>query len=197
MTAPQPLLPSPPPPSPELSALRKQNALLQRQIADLTKQVAALKLQHQKPEGPPSATPVVEPADPKLNSPATPTPCTYPAPPITAPAAPAAQGLPQNLSPIDQTLPLEDRISRLESAVLSHMSAINVEYIVAEVVQAVQAWALTQFRTKSTRSRSVSTGSSSAPRRRKVAGSSSPALNPASVPLPASQGQGQGMEDDP
>ncbi|KAH6933828.1 hypothetical protein HPB50_018402 [Hyalomma asiaticum] len=36
MTAPQPLLPSPPPPSPELSALRKQNALLQRQIAALT-----------------------------------------------------------------------------------------------------------------------------------------------------------------
>ncbi|KAH6940726.1 hypothetical protein HPB50_005643 [Hyalomma asiaticum] len=197
MTAPQPLLPSPPPPSPELSALRKQNALLQRQIAALTKQVAALQLQQQKPEGPPSAAPLVEPAVPKLNSRATPNPCTtYPAPPTTAPAAPAAQGSPPNLSPIDQTLPLEDRISRLESAVLSHMSAINVEYIVAEVVQAVQAWALTQFRTKSTRSRSASTGSSSAPRRRKVAGSSSPALNPASIPLPAPQGQGQGMEDD-
>ncbi|KAH7985480.1 hypothetical protein HPB49_026395 [Dermacentor silvarum] len=36
-----------------------------------------------------------------------------------------------------------------------------------------------------------------APRRRKVAGSSSPAINPASIPLPAPQGQGQGMEDDP
>ncbi|KAH6928235.1 hypothetical protein HPB50_012892 [Hyalomma asiaticum] len=198
MTAPQPLLPSPPPPSPELSALRKQNALLQRQIAALTKQVAALQLQQQKPEGPPSAAALVEPAAPKLNSSATPNPCTtYPAPPTTAPAAPAAQGSPQNLSPIDQTLLLEDRISRLESAVLSHMSAINVEYIVAEVVQAAQAWALTQFRTKSTRSRSASTGSSSAPRRRKVAGSSSPDLNPASIPLPAPQGQGQGMEDDP
>ncbi|KAH6936564.1 hypothetical protein HPB50_019174 [Hyalomma asiaticum] len=190
--------PATPPPATAVHYPPLVTASPQRQIAALTKQVAALQLQQQKPEGPPSVAPLVEPAVPKLNSPATPNPCTtYPAPPTTAPAAPAAQGSPPNLSPIDQTLPLEDRISRLESAVLSHMSAINVEYIVAEVVQAVQAWALTQFRTKSTRSRSASTGSSSAPRRRKVAGSSSPALNPASIPLPAPQGQGQGMEDDP
>ncbi|KAH6925635.1 hypothetical protein HPB50_008083 [Hyalomma asiaticum] len=106
----------------ELSALRKQNALLQRQIAALTKQVAALQLQQQKPEGPRSATPLVEPAAPELNSPATPNQfTTYPAPPTTAPAAPAVQASPQNHFPIDQTLPLEDRISRLESAVLRHV----------------------------------------------------------------------------
>ncbi|KAH7953882.1 hypothetical protein HPB49_013364 [Dermacentor silvarum] len=130
---------------------------------------------------------------------ATPTPRTPPAPPAssTAPAAQSVTGAPQSPLSIDHTLPLEDRITRLENVVLYQISTINVQYIVAEVVQAVQAWALTQFRTRSSRSRSASTSSSSAPRRRNVAGSSSPALNPASIPLPAPQGQGQGMEDDP
>lgn len=198
ITAPQPLPPSPPP-SPELSALRKQNALLQRQIAALTKQVATFQLQQQKPAGPPTAAPVVKPVDPQPSPRATPTPRTPPAPPAssTAPAAQSVTGAPQSPLSIDHTLPLEDRITRLENVVLYQISTINVQYIVAEVVQAVQAWALTQFRTRSSRSRSASTSSSSAPRRRKVAGSSSPALNPASIPLPAPQGQGQGMEDDP
>ncbi|KAH7933375.1 hypothetical protein HPB49_012037 [Dermacentor silvarum] len=197
ITAPQPLPPSPPP-SPELSALRKQNALLQRQIAALTKQVATFQLQQQKPAGPPTAAPV-KPVDHQPSPHATPTPRTPPAPPAssTAPAAQSVTGAPQSPLSIDHALPLEDRITRLENVVLYQISTINVQYIVAEVVQAVQAWALTQFRTRSSRSRSASTSSSSAPRRRKVAGSSSPALNPASIPLPAPQGQGQGMEDDP
>ncbi|KAH7949140.1 hypothetical protein HPB49_005566 [Dermacentor silvarum] len=165
ITAPQPLPPSAPP-SLELSALRKQNALLQRQIAALTKQ---------------------------------PSRYAHPAPPAssTAPAAQPVTGAPQSPLSIDHTLPLEDRITRLENVVLYQISTINVQYIVAEVVQAVQAWALTQFGTRSSRSRSASTSSSSAPRRCKVAGSSSPAINPASIPLPAPQGQGQGIEDDP
>ncbi|KAH7966094.1 hypothetical protein HPB49_013804 [Dermacentor silvarum] len=194
ITAPQPLPPSPPP-SPELSALRKQNALLQRQIAALTKQVATFQLQQQKPAGPPTAAPVVKPVDNQPSPRATPTPRTPPAPPAssTAPAAQSVTGAPQSPLSIDHTLPLEDRITRLENVVLYQISTINVQYIVAEVVQAVQAWALTKFRTRSSRSRSASTSSSSAPRRRKVAGSSSPALNPASTPLPAPQG----MEDDP
>ncbi|KAH7977761.1 hypothetical protein HPB49_003494 [Dermacentor silvarum] len=197
ITAPPPLPPSPPP-SPELSALRKQNALLQRQIAALNKQVATFQLQQQKPAGPPTAAPV-KPVDHQPSPRATPTPRTPPAPPAssTAPAAQSVTGAPQSPLSIDHTLPLEDRITRLENVVLYQISTINVQYIVAEVVQAVQAWALTQFRTRSSRSRSASTSSSSAPRRRKVAGSSSPALNPASIPLPAPQGQGQGMEDDP
>ncbi|KAH7951946.1 hypothetical protein HPB52_015626 [Rhipicephalus sanguineus] len=150
-----------------------------------TQQVAALELQQQKPAGPPTATPSVEPAALILSPPATPNACTHFATPITAPTAPPNQRAPQKLPPTDLTLPLDDRISRLENAVLCHMSTINVQHIVAEVVQAVQAWALTQFHTKSTCSHSASTGSSSAPRRRKVAGSSSPALNQASVSLPA------------
>ncbi|KAH7934002.1 hypothetical protein HPB49_020202 [Dermacentor silvarum] len=133
-----------------------------------------------------------------LNQPsprATPTPRTPPAPPAssTAPAAQSVTGAPQSPLSIDYTLPLEDRITRLENVVLYQISTINVQYIVPEVVQAVQAWALTHFRTRSSRSRSASTSSSSAPRRRKVAGSSSPALNPASIPFPTPQG----MEDDP
>ncbi|KAH7933765.1 hypothetical protein HPB49_016966 [Dermacentor silvarum] len=72
-------------------------------------------------------------------------------------------------------------------------TSVHYPPLVVAPPQAVQAWALTQFRTRSSRSRSASTSSSSAPRRRKVAGSSSPALNPASIPLPAPQG----MEDDP
>ncbi|KAH7937246.1 hypothetical protein HPB49_009517 [Dermacentor silvarum] len=184
---------------PQLSALRKQNALLQRQIAALTKQVATFQLQQQKPAGPPTAAPVVNTVDPQPSPRATPTPRTPPAPPAssTAPAAQPVTGAPQSPLSIDHTLPLEDRITRLENVVLYQISTINVQYIVAEVVQAVQAWALTQFRTRSSRSRSASPSSSSAPRRRKVAGSSSPAINPASIPLPAPQGQGQGMEDDP
>ncbi|XP_037572203.1 nuclear envelope pore membrane protein POM 121 [Dermacentor silvarum] len=181
----------------ELSALRKQNALLQRQIAALTKQVATFQLQQQKPAGPPTAA-AVKPVDHQPSPRATPTPRTPPAPPAssTAPAAQSVTGAPQSPLSIDHTLPLEDRITRLENVVLYQISTINVQYIVAEVVQAVQAWALTQFRTRS-RSRSASTSGSSAPRRRKVAGSSSPALNPASIPLPATKGQRQGMEDDP
>ncbi|KAH7945475.1 hypothetical protein HPB49_011192 [Dermacentor silvarum] len=184
---------------PQLSALRKQNALLQRQIAALTKQVATFQLQQQKPAGPPTTAPVVKAVDHQPSPRATPTPRTPPAPPAssTAPAAQSVTGAPQSPLSIDHTLPLEDRITRLEIVVLYQISTINAQFIVAEVVQAVQAWALTQFRTRSSRSRSVSTRSSSAPRRRKVAGSSSPALNPASIPLPALQGQGQGMEDDP
>ncbi|XP_037573175.1 motility hub protein FimV [Dermacentor silvarum] len=149
----------------------------------------------QKPAGPPTAAPVVKPVDHQPSPRATPTPRTPPAPPAssTAPAAQSVTGAPQSPLSIDHTLPLEDRITRLENVVLYQISTINVQYIVAEVVQAVQAWALTQFRTRSSRSRSASTSSSSAPRRRKVAGSSSPALNPASIPLPAPQG----MEDDP
>ncbi|KAH7941397.1 hypothetical protein HPB49_013331 [Dermacentor silvarum] len=88
----------------------------------------------------------------------------------TAPAAQPATGAPQSPLPIYHTLPLEDRITLLENVVLYQISTINVQYIVAEVVQAVQAWALIQFRTTSSRSRSVSASSSSAPRRRKVAG---------------------------
>ncbi|KAH7977424.1 hypothetical protein HPB49_001483 [Dermacentor silvarum] len=162
ITAPQPLPPSPPP-SLELSALRKQNALLQRQIAALTKQVATFQLQQQKPAGPPTAAPVVNPVDPQPSPRATPTPRTPPAPPAssTAPAAQPVTGAPQSPLSIDHTLPLEDRITRLENVVLYQISTINVQYIVAEVVQAVQAWALTQFRTRSSRSRSASTSSSS------------------------------------
>ncbi|KAH7959124.1 hypothetical protein HPB49_008443 [Dermacentor silvarum] len=153
----------------------------------------------QTPANPPPTTSVHYPplvvAPPQPSPRATPTPRTPPAPPAssTAPAAQSVTGAPQSPLSIDHTLPLEDRITRLENVVLYQISTINVQYIVAEVVQAVQAWALTQFRTRSSRSRSASTSSSSAPRRRKVAGSSSPALNPASIPLPAPQG----MEDDP
>ncbi|KAH7973956.1 hypothetical protein HPB49_007899 [Dermacentor silvarum] len=195
--------PANPPPTtsvhyPPLVVAPPQNALLQRQIAALTKQVATFQLQQQKPAGPPTAAPV-KPVDHQPSPRATPTPRTPPAPPAssTAPAAQSVTEAPQSPLSIDHTLPLEDRITRLENVVLYQISTINVQYIVAEVVQAVQAWALTQFRTRSSRSRSASTSSSSAPRRRKVAGSSSPALNPASIPLPAPQGQGQGMEDDP
>ncbi|KAH7965786.1 hypothetical protein HPB49_010971 [Dermacentor silvarum] len=139
------------------------------------------------------ATSVVKPVDPQPSSRATPTPRTPPSPPAssTAPAAQPVTGAPQSPLSIDHTLPLEDRITRLENVLLYQISTINVQYIVPEVVQVVQAWALTQFRARSSRSRSASTSSSSAPRRRKVADSSSLALHPASIPLPAPQGQGR------
>ncbi|KAH7985782.1 hypothetical protein HPB49_026270 [Dermacentor silvarum] len=155
----------------------------------------------QTPANPPPATSVHYP--PLVVAPPQPSRYAHPAyspPPPASSTAPAAQpvtGAPQSPLSIDHTLPLEDRITRLQNVVLYQISTINVQYIVAEVVQAVQAWALTQFRTRSSRSRSASTSSSSAPRRRKVAGSSSLAINPASIPLPAPQDQGQGMEDDP
>ncbi|KAH7956589.1 hypothetical protein HPB52_010879 [Rhipicephalus sanguineus] len=104
MTDPQHLPPSPF--FPELSALRKQNALLQRQIAAFTKQVAALELQQQKPVGPPTATPVVEPAAP------------HPSPPRTHSFPRTRRRLLLQLRgyliilPIDQTLRLEDRQKR-------------------------------------------------------------------------------------
>ncbi|KAH7965529.1 hypothetical protein HPB49_008681 [Dermacentor silvarum] len=190
---------SPDPGEPTADHLSALPAAFRGATSALTKQVATFQLQQQKPAGPPTAAPVVKPVDHQPSPRATPTPRTPPAPPAssTAPAAHSVTGAPQSPLSIDHTLPLEDRITRLENVVLYEISTINVQYIVAEVVQAVQAWALTQFRTRSSRSRSASTSSSSAPRRRKVAGSSYPALNPASIPLPAPQGQGQGMEIDP
>ncbi|KAH7976828.1 hypothetical protein HPB52_020332 [Rhipicephalus sanguineus] len=77
----------------------------------LTQQVAALELQQQKPAGPPTATPSVEPAALILSPPATPNACTHFATPITAPTAPPNQRAPQKLPPTDLTLPLDDRIS--------------------------------------------------------------------------------------
>ncbi|KAH7961662.1 hypothetical protein HPB52_011173 [Rhipicephalus sanguineus] len=101
---------------PKLASLRKQDALLQRQIAPPTKQFAALELQQQKPAGPPAVTPSAEHAALNISPSATATPRIYPPTPVTSPAAPAAQGASQNLNPIDQTLPLEDRINRLPDA---------------------------------------------------------------------------------
>ncbi|KAH7974009.1 hypothetical protein HPB49_008400 [Dermacentor silvarum] len=91
-------------------------------------------------QDPPTAAPV-KPVDHQPSPRATPTPRTPPAPPAssTAPAAQSVTGAPQSPLSIDHTLPLEDRITRLENVVLYQISTINVQYIVAEVVQAVQA----------------------------------------------------------
>ncbi|KAH6943049.1 hypothetical protein HPB50_014312 [Hyalomma asiaticum] len=114
-----------------------------------------------------------------------------PAPPSNRkPSAPQSAGL-QAASQAKSGSPLNT------PATPPPATAVHYPPLVTASPQAVQAWAFTLFRTKSTRSRSASTGSSSAPRRRKVVGSSSPALNQASIPLPAPQGQRQGMEDDP
>ncbi|KAH7973075.1 hypothetical protein HPB52_021033 [Rhipicephalus sanguineus] len=200
VAAPGPLFPPPAaPPSPELAVLRKQNADLQRKIALLTKQVASLQQGTPQVPGPTVPAQTAPPAtSPKLSPQAAPTSNT-PTPSVATasfPVASLAPGAPQAPVPIDPTLSIEERVPRLENLLLHHISTFSVQRIVTEVVQAIQAWAITQFKPKTSRSRSPSESSiGSAPRRRKVASGTSTPGNSVSIPLPVSQSSEQDMAE--
>lgn len=214
--------PSVDPPSPELAALRQHVAELQRQNSLLTKQLELLNKQLQpqqqctaRPSGIASPVQAATPATSKLSPRAKSTPIKPPAPAAmctpavgtgaaSTPAALEAPGAPQVLLPANQTLPSEERVPRIEErltrveASINHLlTSFSVQRIVVEVTQAIQAWAVTQFQPKASRSRSSSVSSAgTAPRRRrKVATTTSPSDNPASVPLPASEDSERNMED--
>ncbi|KAH6934256.1 hypothetical protein HPB50_022628 [Hyalomma asiaticum] len=214
--------PSVDPPSPELVALRQHVAELQRQNSLLSKQLELLNKQLQpqqqctaRPSG--IATPVqaATPATSKLSPRAKSTPIKPPAPAAmctpavgtgaaSTPAALEAPGAPQVLLPANPTPPseerapcIEERLTRVEASINHLLTSFSVQRIVVEVTQAIQAWAITQFQPKASRSRSSSVSSAgTAPRRRrKVATTTPPSDNPASVPLPASEDSEQNMED--
>ncbi|KAH7967971.1 hypothetical protein HPB52_004508 [Rhipicephalus sanguineus] len=195
-------------PSPELATLRqqvaelqKQNALLTKQLSLLTKQLAPQQQRTAKPLG--TATPVqaATPATSKPSPRATCTPNNPPAPVADepTPAAPAVSGAPQAPLPTNPTQPSEDRVPRIEERLTRVEASINhlitnfsVQRIVVEVTQDIQAWAITQFQPKASRSRSSSVNSAgSAPRRRrKVATTTLPPDNPASPAILALQESG-------
>ncbi|KAH7931770.1 hypothetical protein HPB52_025358 [Rhipicephalus sanguineus] len=135
---------------------------------------------------------------PKLSPPAAPTSNT-PTPSVATapfPVASLAPGAPQAPVPIDPTLSIEERVPRLENLLLHHISTFSVQRIVAEVVQGIQAWAITQFKPNTSRSRSPSESSiGSAPRRRKVATGTSTPGNSVSNPLPVSESSEQDMAE--
>lgn len=198
-------------PSPELATLRQQVAELQKQkltkqLSLLTKQLAPQQQRTAKPLGTAAPVQAATPATSKPSPRATCIPNNPPAPVADepTPAAPAVSGAPQAPLPTNPTQPSEDRVPRIEERLTRVEASINhlitnfsVQRIVVEVTQAIQAWAITQFQPKASRSRSSSVSSAgSAPRRRrKVATTTLPPDNLASVPLPASQGSERDMED--
>ncbi|XP_037505779.1 uncharacterized protein LOC119382119 [Rhipicephalus sanguineus] len=195
-------------PSPELANLRQQVAELQKQklpkqLSLLTKQLAP---QQQRTAKPPGTAAPVQAATPATSKPSPRTTCipNNPPAPVADEPTPAVSGAPQAPLPTKPTQPSEGRVPRIEErftrveASINHLiTNFSVKRIVVEVTQAIQAWAITQFQPKASRSRSSSVSSAgSAPRRRrKVATTTLPPDNPASVPLPASQGSERDMED--
>ncbi|KAH7937898.1 hypothetical protein HPB49_017382 [Dermacentor silvarum] len=121
-----------------------------------------------------------------------------------------------DLPPIDNTLPIQGRLTGLEQRSLTMERALRalpdlliqrigetiVPKITAEVLKAVQIWACSQFRFKKSRSRSASPNAT--PCRRKLAGTANTPFNPVLIPpspappvLDAVLVPAQAMEDDP